>query len=50
MNWGAVGSMFLALAVGLGAFGAHGLRDGWMYEMGVYEKAGCTILSTPWES
>ena len=40
MNWGAVGSMFLALAVGLGAFGAHGLRDRLdVYEMGVYEKA-----------
>jgi len=32
--------MFLALAVGLGAFGAHGLRDRLdPYEMAVYEKA-----------
>ena len=40
MNWGAIGAMFLALAVGLGAFGAHGLRDRLdAYEMAVYEKA-----------
>jgi uncharacterized membrane protein YgdD (TMEM256/DUF423 family) len=40
MNWGAIGAMFLALAVGLGAFGAHGLRDRLdPYDMGVYEKA-----------
>jgi uncharacterized membrane protein YgdD (TMEM256/DUF423 family) len=40
MNWGAIGATFLALAVGLGAFGAHGLRDRLdAYNMGVYEKA-----------
>ena len=26
MNWSAIAAVFLALAVGLGAFGAHGLR------------------------
>lgn len=40
MNWSAVGAVFLALAVGLGAFGAHGLRDRLdAYSLGVYEKA-----------
>jgi uncharacterized membrane protein YgdD (TMEM256/DUF423 family) len=40
MNWTAVGSVFLALAVGLGAFGAHGLKDRLSeYAMTVYEKA-----------
>src|SRR5687767_5544008 len=40
MNWGAIGAIFLTLAVGLGAFGAHGLRDRLgAYDMGVYEKA-----------
>jgi uncharacterized membrane protein YgdD (TMEM256/DUF423 family) len=40
MNWIAIGSVFMALAVGLGAFGAHGLKDRLSeYEMSVYEKA-----------
>lgn len=40
MNWTAIGSVFLALAVGLGAFGAHGLKDRLSeYAMSVYEKA-----------
>jgi uncharacterized membrane protein YgdD (TMEM256/DUF423 family) len=40
MNWPAVGAILLALAVILGAFGAHGLR-GYLdaYSMGVWEKA-----------
>jgi len=40
MNWSMTGAILLALAVILGAFGAHGLRarlDD--YSMGVYEKA-----------
>ncbi len=40
MNWSAVGAAFLAVAVGLGAFGAHGLKDRLdAYSLGVYEKA-----------
>ena len=40
MNWSAIGAIFLALAVGTGAFGAHGLRDKLgAYEMGIWEKA-----------
>jgi len=40
MNWSAVGAAFLAVAVGLGAFGAHGLKDRLdPYSLGVYEKA-----------
>ena len=40
MNWSATGAILLALAVILGAFGAHGLRDRLdAYRMGVYEKA-----------
>ena len=40
MSWGAAAAVLLALAVGLGAFGAHGLRDRLdAYSMGVYEKA-----------
>lgn len=40
MNWSAIGAIFLAIAVGLGAFGAHGLRDRLdAYSMDVYEKA-----------
>lgn len=40
MNWGAIGAIALALAVGFGAFGAHGLRDRLdSYSMTVYEKA-----------
>jgi len=40
MTWSATGAILLALAVILGAFGAHGLRDRLdEYRMGVYEKA-----------
>jgi uncharacterized membrane protein YgdD (TMEM256/DUF423 family) len=40
MNWTATGALLLAAAVGLGAFGAHGLRDRLdAYSMSVYEKA-----------
>jgi uncharacterized membrane protein YgdD (TMEM256/DUF423 family) len=40
MNWSVVGAILLALAVMLGAFGAHGLRDRLdAYQMSVYEKA-----------
>jgi uncharacterized membrane protein YgdD (TMEM256/DUF423 family) len=40
MNWGATGATALALAVIIGAFGAHGLRDKLdAYSTGVYEKA-----------
>ena len=40
MNWSVVGAAVLSLAVILGAFGAHGLRDRLdAYSMGVYEKA-----------
>jgi uncharacterized membrane protein YgdD (TMEM256/DUF423 family) len=40
MNWAATGAIFMALAVGLGAFGAHGLRDKLdAYSMTVYERA-----------
>jgi uncharacterized membrane protein YgdD (TMEM256/DUF423 family) len=40
MNWTATGGILLAAAVGLGAFGAHGLRDRLdAYSMSVYEKA-----------
>src|ERR1044071_6724921 len=40
MNWSVVGALLLALAVGLGAFGAHGLRDRLdAYSMSVWEKA-----------
>ena len=40
MNWSATGAILLAIAVMLGAFGAHGLRgkiDD--YSMNVYERA-----------
>jgi uncharacterized membrane protein YgdD (TMEM256/DUF423 family) len=38
--WAATAAILLALAVALGAFGAHGLRDRLdAYSMGVYEKA-----------
>src|SRR5262249_20003315 len=40
MNWTAVAAVLLALAVALGAFGAHGLRgkiDD--YSMSIYERA-----------
>jgi uncharacterized membrane protein YgdD (TMEM256/DUF423 family) len=40
MNWTATGAVFMALGVGLGAFGAHGLRTRLdAYSMSVYEKA-----------
>jgi len=40
MNWSAIAAIFLALAVGLGAFGAHGLRDKLSpYSMSLWEKA-----------
>jgi uncharacterized membrane protein YgdD (TMEM256/DUF423 family) len=40
MNWTAVGALLLALAVALGAFGAHGLKGRLdAYSIGVYEKA-----------
>ena len=40
MNWSACGAFLLALAVALGAFGAHGLRDRLdAYSLSVYEKA-----------
>ena len=40
MNWSAIGAAALALAVGAGAFGAHGLRGRLdAYSMGVYERA-----------
>lgn len=40
MTWPAAGSLLLALAVALGAFGAHGLKDRLdAYSLGVWEKA-----------
>jgi len=40
MNYSAVAAVALFLAVGLGAFGAHGLRDRLdAYSMGIWEKA-----------
>jgi uncharacterized membrane protein YgdD (TMEM256/DUF423 family) len=40
MNWTAVGSLVLAVAVMLGAFGAHGLRGRLdAYSIGIYERA-----------
>ena len=40
MNWSAVGAILMGLAVGFGAFGAHGLKGRLDdYSMGVYEKA-----------
>jgi uncharacterized membrane protein YgdD (TMEM256/DUF423 family) len=40
MIWSGVGAIALALAVMLGAFGAHALRGKLdTYQMGVYEKA-----------
>src|SRR5580658_10979486 len=40
MNWSATGAVLLALAVILGAFGAHGLQNRLDdYSRGVYEKA-----------
>lgn len=40
MNWSVAGAILMALAVGLGAFGAHGLKSRLdEYQMSVYEKA-----------
>ena len=40
MNWTAIGAVLMAFAVGLGAFGAHGLRGRLdEYSLSVYEKA-----------
>lgn len=40
MNWATLGAALLALAVAMGAFGAHGLRSRLdAYSMSVYEKA-----------
>jgi uncharacterized membrane protein YgdD (TMEM256/DUF423 family) len=40
MNWTAIGGIFLALAVGMGAFGAHALKGRLdEYSLSVYEKA-----------
>ena len=40
MNWAGIGAGLLCLAVVLGAFGAHGLREHLdAYSMGVYERA-----------
>ena len=40
MNWNVTGALLMALAVILGAFGAHGLRSRLDdYAMGIYEKA-----------
>ena len=40
MNWPAIAAFLLALAVALGAFGAHGLKSHLdAYLMGVWEKA-----------
>jgi uncharacterized membrane protein YgdD (TMEM256/DUF423 family) len=40
MNWIATGALLMALAVGMGAFGAHGLKTRLdAYSLSVYEKA-----------
>jgi uncharacterized membrane protein YgdD (TMEM256/DUF423 family) len=40
MNWTAIGALFLALAVAMGAFGAHALKGRLdAYSLSVYEKA-----------
>ncbi|WP_321472046.1 DUF423 domain-containing protein [uncultured Paludibaculum sp.] len=40
MPWSAIAAFLLALAVGLGAFGAHGLKDHLdAYRMGIWERA-----------
>jgi uncharacterized membrane protein YgdD (TMEM256/DUF423 family) len=40
MNWTAVGAALMSLAVMMGAFGAHALKDRLdAYSLGVYEKA-----------
>lgn len=40
MNWSAIAAVFLALAVGLGAFGAHGLKARLdPYHLDIYKTA-----------
>ncbi|MGJ5815887.1 DUF423 domain-containing protein [Paludibaculum fermentans] len=40
MPWSAIASLLLAVAVALGAFGAHGLKERLdAYSMGIWEKA-----------
>lgn len=40
MNWSGFAAILLGLAVALGAFGAHGLKDRLdAYSMGIWEKA-----------
>ena len=40
MNWTTAASLLLAAAVGLGAFGAHALKDRLdAYSLGIWEKA-----------
>lgn len=40
MNWSAIAAILLGLGVGIGAFGAHGLKGRLdAYSMGIYEKA-----------
>ncbi|HTU46424.1 MAG TPA: DUF423 domain-containing protein [Bryobacteraceae bacterium] len=40
MNWTVIGAVLMALAVGMGAFGAHALKSRLdAYSMSVYEKA-----------
>jgi len=40
MNWSATAAILMGLGVGIGAFGAHGLRGRLdEYSMGIYEKA-----------
>ena len=40
MSWAAVGALLMAVAVAMGAFGAHGLRGRLdAYSMSVYERA-----------
>jgi len=50
MNWSAIAAVFLALAVGMGAFGAHGLKA--RLDPTTWTSTGprcCTISCTPWE-
>ena len=50
MNWTATGAIGLALAVILGALGAHGLRARLdAYSMGVYERRRFITSSMPWD-
>jgi uncharacterized membrane protein YgdD (TMEM256/DUF423 family) len=56
MTWSGIGAILLAVAVGLGAFGAHKLRGQLdSYSMGIYERAvfyhfvhALGLLVTPW--